>query len=152
MSLPPALVPFRVTISFEVTDAKLTTDSAKDTKPTRLIGLSNEDRGGAYFFNGILTTVGIRLNPANAVTYDFEVYQGADGADSSYRLRSDRIFSSEDNHDLDVAACADDTVYEWDIWVPFKLDDPGDFYFNIDWSAAPGNTTGYIFLAGWREV
>ena len=151
----PTMVPFRIVAYYEATSAQLSTDSTVDNKPTLNIGATQGNRGAFYSRNGTITTVAIRVNPTNAVTADFEIYQSPDGANNSYQLRADNLFKSWDNAVNDVADLADDTEYKWEgLEIPFTLDNgsPGDFWFNLDWSGAPGDTTGYIMIGGWREA
>jgi hypothetical protein len=149
----PSMVPFRVKAYFEATSARLTTDSAVDSKPTLTIGYANQDEGCVGVYHGVINNVAIRLNPTNAVTYQFELVADDAGASNSYRLRADNLFKSWDNSVFDVAAGADDVEYKWEgLEIPFLLGHIGDIFYNIDWSAAPGNTTGYIMIGGWREI
>ena len=146
-----SMVPFRVAMYYEATNARLSDDDTLDNKPTNTMGLSNGDKGAVPMHEGILDYIGIRLNPSNAVTFEVEFYQDDTGANNSYQLRSDRLFLTSDNAVADVAAGADDTWYEWcNVNIPFRLVDPGDFFYNIAWSGAPGNTTGMIVLGGRR--
>ena len=154
-SSPPSMVPFRINAYYEATSAQLSTDSTVDNKPTLNIGAAQGNKGAFYARNGTITTIAIRLNPTNAVTYDFELIQDDAGANNSYQLRADNLFKSWDNAILDVADCGDDTEYKWEgLDIPFSLPaiHAGDFWFNIDWSGAPGDTTGYIMIGGWREA
>jgi len=44
---------------------------------------------------------------------------------------------------------ADDTDYDRaELTIPMNLLVPGALYYSIDWSAAPGNTTGFIDVSG----
>jgi hypothetical protein len=150
------MVPFRVTAWFDASSLRLTTDSAIDTKPTRTLGATSQDVGAQLFHHGVISTVGCRLNPANAVTYKLEVLQSNDGASASYQNRSQHLFHSWDHAAITVGVVADlvdDVSYRWEgLDIPFFLEDIGDFWFNIDWSGAPGNTLGYIFIGGMREA
>ena len=149
--MAPSMVPFYVSMYYEGTSARLSTDSTLDNKPALSIGLTNGDKGCCVIHEGILDFIVIRLNPTNAVTWEFEVYQDYAGANNSYQLRGDRLFLTSDNHINDVAAGADNIRYEWHgIDRPFRLVVPGNFYYNIAWSGAPGNTTGVIGLGGRR--
>ena len=147
------MVPFKICVFYEATHARLSTDTATDAKPTLTIGMTNGDEGAGPWRMGVLKTVGVRLNPTNAVTYTIEFYQDDSGATSSYQLRADCLFKSHDNAIADIAAAADDTEYVWhDINRYFYLTDIGDFFMGIDWSAAPGDTTGMVVLEGEREA
>jgi hypothetical protein len=47
------------------------------------------------------------------------------------------------------SAQADDEDYDRaELYIPFILTASGDLYYSIDWSGAPGNTTGFIEVSG----
>lgn len=149
------MAPFRVEMFSDVTTGRFTDADTVDHPPGHSIGLLQGDRGSGRFLNGVLTAMGIRLNPTNAVTYRIELYSRYDGAwaDHSFELRACNLFKSWDNSVTDVAACVDDVEYGWiGLDVPFQLSDPGSFFYNLEWSGAPGDTTGMIVLGGMREV
>jgi hypothetical protein len=151
--MPVDMIPFREEMFYEVTNANFTTDTAAEATPTRRIGVSPGNHGATYFRGGTLEYVEIRLNPANPVTYTFQLFEGNGLAHGGYELQSECLFRSWDNPVTDVAACADDTRYGWHgLRIPFHLTSAGNFWFNIDWSAAPGDTTGYIVIGGMREA
>jgi hypothetical protein len=49
------------------------------------------------------------------------------------------------------AAQVDDTDYDREVEIPFVLETPGSLWYSIDWTAAPGNTTGFIEASGEKE-
>lgn len=117
------------------TNAKLSTDKSKTDTPTQYIDATSPK--GLYM--GRIKEIGYRINPANAVTYTLLIFESADAAD--YALNSRMLYES-------AAARLDDTDYRIECDIPFILDVAGRFYIATDWTAAAGNTTGYIRIAG----
>jgi hypothetical protein len=135
----------------DTTTAGFTTDSDWDDAPIRSIGPGADAAVTGYGLSspshvrrGILKKLMWRLNYPNAVTYRLVFYDDRTGGDQTYQQRARVIFDSDEV----AAACADDVPYvATELDRPFNLEDVGDYLFNIDWSAAPGNTLGYIM--GW---
>ena len=147
------MIPFRVERFHTVTSAEFTTDTAVEAVPTVRLGADGSDDGASWFRGGILNYIEFRLNPTNAVTYQFQLFESNSYGHGGYELQKECLFRSWDNPITDVVACADDTRYGFHgLNIPFRLLWPGDFWYNIDWSAAPGNTTGYIIVGGLREA
>jgi len=91
---------------------------------------------------GMLTKVMCRLNPTNAVTYRLRLWDMAiNGAVLPYAKELTLIYEM----DFDAA---DDTPYTIMLNRPFWLQNAGQIFYTIEWSAAPGNTMGSIALEG----
>ena len=92
-----------------------------------------------------LTSVRFYMNPANAVTYELYLLEAAT-ADDVYNL-SDVVFDSD-------ALKADSVAYSYTgsnstkLPTDVYLHSPPYLYYMIDWSAAPGDTSGYIEVRG----
>jgi len=113
------------------------TDKAETDTPTTSIDSEYKMRVGK------INRVHWRLNPTNAVTYDLYIFGDALAAD--YASQAEKLFDSNDV----VADCADDTEYDaTGLDIPFRLRTPGEWWYNTDWSGAPGNTTGYLCIEG----
>lgn len=92
--------------------------------------------------SGLVHRIHYRLNPTNAVTYTLRiwVYNSTD----DYYSNACMIYESP-------SAQADDTDYDrCELNIPFILALSGRMYYSIDWSGTPGNTTGFIEVAGER--
>ena len=147
---------FKAWMTFEATSAALSTDSDWDDRPTRSVGPGHDATVTGYGLTspshirrGVINQVSFRLNPANAVTYRLTLFDDITGADQTYQLRARKIFDSTEL----VAAGADDIEYNAsDLQRPFALEDVGDFFYNIDWSAASGDVTGYVIIRGVYEA
>lgn len=91
---------------------------------------------------GLLQVIRIRLNPTNAVTYRARFWTTAiNGAVTPYLQETVLIYEM----DFDGA---DDIVYTIVLTRPFKLYAPGVFWVSIEWTGAPGNTSGMLQLRG----
>ena len=130
--------------SFETSQAETDTPTLKLTVSPNILK------------NGIIRRFHFRLNPTNAVTYVIRIYQGAHAG--NYESQMNKLLDSSDV----VAAGADDTEYDAvDLAVPFTetvasgADPEGTaatLYYQITWSGAPGDTTGYIEVDGeWED-
>ena len=127
-------------IDTDGTDNVFETDQTKTTTPT--LGFYAEP---STVIDGLINRVHWRINPTNAVTYDFWILTDAQADD--YASESLIVFSSEDT--AGIADCADNTEYIVEgLEIPFHLSIVGYFYYLIDWSAAPGNTPGYLKIEG----
>lgn len=129
----------------EVAGANLTlsTDHAETDVPTRTLSTTT----GLVIPKGVRTgrilKVKIRLNWAGAVNLeDVWIYQGTKTGD--YESRMHRLFTSRDY----LTPLVDDDEYEWDVDIPFRLEDRGSFYVALGWSGACGNIQGYIYICG----
>lgn len=92
----------------------------------------------------LLQKISYMMNPTAAETYTLHLLEASEdlAADENRRL----IYSS-------TAGQADTIYYKHlrtdnALPVPVKLTDPGTLYFKLDWTGAPGNTTGYIAIRG----
>jgi len=88
------------------------------------------------------------MTPTNAVTCGLQFYGDAQADDYASIMSS--FFSSANN------AIAKDTHYvktqrDAAMQVTGILNPPGQVYFNQDWSAAPGDTKGFVMIVG-KEV
>ena len=125
------------------------TDQAVTDTPTLYITLS--PYGVSQW--GRLITVRWYMNPTNAVTYDLYLFDGAyaDDLESNMHL----IFDSNDT----IANCADSVTYQQTnmnrvfrlTWVNANITTKSRMYYLIDWSGAPGDTSGFISVEGERE-
>jgi len=90
--------------------------------------------------SGIIHRISYRLNPTNAVTYILRIWRAATGDD--YQSNANMLYESPPLQ-------ADDTDYDRaELAIPFWLWTPGNLFYSIEWSAAPGNTSGYIGVSG----
>ena len=146
---------FRISIYKEAAFADFATDEAEGTVPTRSFGFIDtadntleNNSPGPYQTRFIrVTNVHHRLNPANAVTYDLYLYATVDGAANSMQLMMDKFYDSNEH----TPNCADDTEYLYECDRVAHLCNPALIYYVIDWSAAPGDTTGFIEVCGERD-
>jgi hypothetical protein len=88
---------------------------------------------------GIILRIHYRLNPTAAVTYTLRLWRST-GVDP-YELNLYLLYESP-------AAQADDTDYDREVRIPMTLWLPGVLYYSIEWTGAPGNTTGFIEVTG----
>lgn len=120
--------------------ATFETDLTKTDTPTQYI--SALSLFGKNFREGLIHHLRYRLNPTNAVTYTYLIFQT--NAAGNYESNANIRYES-------AAARADDTDYELvNQTIPFKLTAQGfaAFYIATDWSGAAGNTTGCLTIAG----
>ena len=114
------------------------TDQAETDTPTLTIKTAP-----SKVKKGRIRRVHYRLNPTNAVTYDLYIFMASKAG--NYESEAMKVFDSNDV----IADSADDAEYDGQLLdVPFYLEDDGLFYYIINWSGAPGNTTGYIVVEG----
>lgn len=112
-------------------------DQDKVTQPTRLVDTFIAD---PTMVKGIIKRIHYRFNPTNAVTYVLRLWRAAPV--NPYELNLAMLYESP-------ALQADDTDYDRaELTIPMNLLVPGELYYSIDWSAAPGNTTGFIDVSG----
>ena len=93
-----------------------------------------------------INTIKHQMNPTAAVTYQLYLLERASGDDE--QQESDIIFDSG-------VGMVGGTIYmvvpggaPARLPVDVRLDDPGEIWYMLDWSAAPGNTGGYIKIYG----
>ena len=138
----------------EATTPLFSTDTPYGNKPDNgsigpiaiTFGAADAPVGGSptIVTGGEINRVHFRLNPTNAVTYRLTLYQSVDGADGTYQVESNKLFDSTEV----VAAAVGDTEYDaHELVRPFVLDSL-QIWLAVDWSAAPGNTTGYCVVSG----
>lgn len=130
-------------------------DTPLDNKPNAAshVAYTTGGVGPESLFRGIIKEIAVHLTSTNAVTYQLAIYQCIDGANNSYELESDRLFYSPNQPGGSPDPLANDTHYVWKcLCTPFVLDDVAFFYFNINWSAAPGRVNGFIEIEGRREA
>lgn len=90
--------------------------------------------------SGKINRIHYRLNPTNVATYTLRVWCNADA--DNYRSNLQMLYESP-------AAQADDTDYiEEDLDIPFNLTVVGIMYIGIEWTAAPGVTSGFVEVSG----
>ena len=113
------------------------TSQAKTIPPTLgLLTFRSHDAMRQAFINRIH----YRLNPTNAATYTLRLWRAS--VANAYELNLSMLYESP-------AAQADDTDYDrGELNIPVFLSTLGLIYYSIEWSAAPGNTTGFIDVSG----
>ena len=120
------------------------TDQAIGTKPTHCIEIEPRDVNGNLVVEKFqLQHVRYLMNCTNSVTY--RLYLIESDVESAYDQKASVIFDSG-------TLRADNTMYI-DVSanmlpVNSKLRTKGKLWYLIDWSAAPGNTAGYIVVYG----
>lgn len=128
------IIPFLATVSEDGTTlAQFEVDKSKTDTPTQSIVA---DLNGA---KGWIEEISYRLNPTNAVTYTLMIFES--NLDDDYESNSRMLYES-------AAGRVDDTDYKVLCRIPFTLKAAGTFWVSTDWTAAPGNTTGYIRISG----
>lgn len=126
-------VPFKAYIIADASGTAIETDEAEDATATRTLTMP------LWIKAGRVTRISYRLNPTNAVTYQLIILEGS--AAGNYTQAAKQIYRS-------ATLLADDTAYQDYSERAFLLDTAGTMYYIIDWTAAPGNTTGYIVVEG----
>ena len=124
------------------------TDEAAGSTPTRSFGSDEGDATANAMMPwmgwGEVNRVHFYLAPANAVTYRLQIYEASEAAHNMYH----KIF---DTIEVEAGGCVAATEYDaHELVRPFFVRAPR-FYYVIDWSGAPGNTTGFISVEGKRE-
>jgi len=113
------------------------TDQTKTDTPTLIL---DTWKYPDYLVQGLVRRIHYRLNPTNAVTYTVRIWSGATAND--YASNINMLYES-------AAAQADDTDYDHsELAIPLFLTIPGNVYYSIDWSGAPGVTSGFIRVEG----
>ncbi len=99
-----------------------------------------------YLAAGTLNRIHVSLTPANAVTPTLYIFSGAQADDKASERRL--LFSSAEYYPSGLVS---GTEYDFiDLQIPFVLDTANRIYYALDWSGAPGNTTGYLAVLGVR--
>jgi len=89
---------------------------------------------------GLIHRIHYRLNPTAAVTFTLRLWSGTAAGD--YESNLQMLYESP-------ALQADDTDYDRaELVIPFRCAWPGALYYSIEWTAAPGNTSGFIEVSG----
>ena len=119
--------------------AAVTTSYAKTDTPVQVL-IAAEDC--EKLREGIIRRIHVRLNPTNAVTYTLRIWRRAAAGD----MESDMYMLYES-----ASGLVDDTDYDFaELAIPFSLEAMGTLYFGVEWSAAAGNTNGFIAVSGDR--
>ena len=133
------IIPFKAVLYADEAgpqDVIFQVDSAKTVEPVRTIPTEP-----FFVQRGVIHEIAFRMNPTNAATYAFMLFEGGK-ANLPYGINSKLLYESP-------ALLVDDTDYVLrEQQIPFILDEVGLFRYNIDWSAAPGVTPGYIRISG----
>lgn len=139
----------------DTTDANFIRDGNLDDQPNAdsYVELTGSCVGPEHVHRGTITRIHLRLIPTNAVTFQIAFYGCRDGAAGTNQLESDKLFDSTWQVGGSPDPLVADTEYVWDcLCTPFCLCALSRIYYNIAWSAAPGNTVGYISVEGRREA
>jgi len=134
--MPVREMPFVAIVAEDgTTTTVFTTDKSKTDTPTQSITAEYPP-----FYLGRILEIGYRLNPTAAETYTLMIFE--DDIAGDYASNSRLLYES-------AAARADDIDYRVECNIPFSLGELNKFYIATDWTGAgPGNTTGYIRIAG----
>lgn len=122
--------------------AEFETNQAKTDTPTLMLLDVRAVTGaaGAVLKSGIIHRIHHRLNPTNAVTYTLRLWQAAIAAD--YASNMNMLYESPPLR-------ADDTDYDvGELMIPFVLAETGNLYYSVEWTGAPGTTTGFVAVSG----
>jgi len=94
----------------------------------------------------MIHTIKYQITPTNAVTYQLWLLEAASAVDE--QAEAEIIFASD-------AGQVGGTIYHWvaggspaKLPIIARLTTAGTIYYMIDWSAAPGNSSGYIRVYG----
>ncbi len=126
---------FEFAILYEVAAAAFGTSTAEDGTPTQLFTLCSPSNVRA----GVIESIHFRVSPANAVTMKLRIYQDAIAAD--YESRMSKIFEDTVNRAKDAEVQLDG------LNIPFQIA-PSAMYFALTFSAAAGDTQGFIVVRG----
>lgn len=89
---------------------------------------------------GFIKRIHYRLNPTAAVTFTLRLWAAVFANDYESNL-----FMLYESPTLQ----ADDTDYDRaELDIPMILCTPGHLFFSIEWTGAPGNTSGFIAVSG----
>jgi len=90
--------------------------------------------------SGKILRIHYRLKPTNVVTYTLRIWSASIAAD--YQCNEYLLYESPPLQ-------ASDVDYDRaELNIPFILYTPAVIYYSIDWSAASGNTLGFIDVMG----
>jgi len=113
------------------------TSQTKTATPTLLL---DTYRSHPTMRTGLIKRIHYRLNPTNAATYTLRLWREAIAAD--YQSNLHLLYESPPLQ-------ADDTDYDRaELDIPMWLTTPATLYYSIEWTAAPGNTSGFIEVTG----
>lgn len=116
--------------------ASFETIQTKTDTPTLLLDMLSHPT----MKSGIIHRIHYRLNPTNAVTYTLRLWRAAAAGD--YESNFNLLYESPPLQ-------ADDTDYDRaELIIPFWLWIPGNLYYSIEWTGAPGVTPGFISVTG----
>jgi hypothetical protein len=111
------------------------TSQIKTDAPTLLLDASHPTMK-----SGIIHRIHYRLNPTNVATYILRLWHGT--AANDYESNMQMLYESPPLQ-------ADDIDYDRaELIIPFRCSWPGAMYYSIEWTAAPGNTSGFIVVSG----
>lgn len=89
---------------------------------------------------GFINRIYYRFNWVAAETYTLRIWQAA--IDADYESAMSLLYES-------AALRANDTPYDAaELHIPFILATPGEMFYSIDWTGAPGNIQGFIQVTG----
>lgn len=130
-----SILPFVAAVQNEAgASATFETDVAKTDAPSQTIPCNIGN-----VIAGVLYEITYRLNPTNAETYTFYLYQSSQTG--NYESARELIYES-------AALRADDTEYRTYCRIGFNLENASTFYIGTNWTGVPGDTTGMIRLSG----
>ena len=125
-------------------DSGLATDTAIGEMPVTWVDLKPLDNEENKVVKNLrLTSVKYYLVPTNAVTYELSIYKEA--VAGTYDARAACVFESGSGK---AASTLYQTIGANMLPVNVHLADLGKLYFGINWSAAPGDTTGLVQICG----
>ena len=113
-----------------------TSQSKTDTPTLQLLSTKVPPR----MRSGIIKRIHYRLKPTNAVTFTLRLWRSAVPAD--YESNKYLLYESP------PLQASDEDYDRGELQIPFYLYSPGKLYYSIEWSAAPGNTVGFIDVNG----
>lgn len=119
------------------------TDQPYTATPTQRIVLSRDVKRFR------LEEIRAYFDSANNATSGIALYEDAQAGD--VRSYSHMPYKTGDNTSIADATAYIKTINDTPLPVTFNLERPGQVWFVQDYSAAPGNTTGYLILVG-KEV
>lgn len=126
-------IPFIAYIVAQAVGSAIETDQLLTDEATRTLTMPSWIKAGR------ISKISYYLDVTGAVTYQLAVLEGHSSGDVTQF--SKEIFRS-------AAAQADATKYDDYTDRFFILDAAGTMYYIIDYTGAPGNTTGYIVVEG----
>ena len=140
---------FRYRVVSEAAYANFAVDQAYGIAPTRDMGGSTVDLeaiGPVSIGFARITNIHFKLVPTNAVTYNLYLYQNSGGA--GVQVESNKFFDSVSEIGANIVG---NVEYLREVDRTVYIEFPGYVWYIIDWSAAPGDTTGYIEVCGERD-